>query len=406
MAVGPVGWQFIGSFEDKLMNLKKIILLLLATFFLTSFLSLTLADEVDDQLAQKRKEIEELEKKISDLQGEQKTLSSAIYYLDSKVKLTLAQISQTEDEIEVLNKEIADLSVKINILDVTITDVSAILSSRIEATYKREKLRPFYLFFSSQGFADFLSKVKYLKVAQLNDRQLLFDMQKSKMNYDNQKKLKEEKQQELAQLQKQLESQKVALAIQKQEKAVLLEATKSDEVKYQEMLTAARAEMEALQSIIAGLGQETKVGDIKGGDRVASLIVGPSACSSGTHLHFEVAKDGAHHNPASFLKSISVIWDNSPDGQFGFSGDWNWPLSEPIRVTQGYGVTYWSKLGWYGGGPHTGIDVVSDSSNNVKAVKDGVLYRGSIGCGGGTLRYVKVDHKDSDVDTYYVHVNY
>ncbi len=385
---------------------KKLLLLLFTIVFFVSGLNIALGEEVDDKLESKRKEIEELEKKIQDLKGEQKTLSSAIIYLDSKIKLTSAQISQTEEEIIVLQKAIVDLASKINVLDITITDVSAILGNRIEATYKREKMKPFFLFFASQGFSDFLTKIKYLKIVQQHDRELLYQMQESKMNYDEQKQLKEKKQQEVEALQSQLKAQQSVLAGQKQEKAVLLDKTKSDEKKYQEMLAAARAEMEALQSIIAGKGEETKVGDIKEGERVASVIVGRSACSSGTHLHFEVAKGGGHSNPASWLKNIGIIWDNSPDGTFGFSGSWNWPLNEPIRITQGYGTTYWSNLGWYGGGPHTGIDIVSDSSTTVKAVKEGVLYRGSIACGGGTMRYVKVEHKDSDMETFYVHVNY
>lgn len=363
-------------------------------------------DDPGDKLRDLHQKIQEYEQKIEALQGEQRTLASTISYLNNKIQLTATQIAATEQELEILVKEIASLSGKIEILDKSISDVSTILSSRIEATYKRGKIKSVYLFFSSQGFSEFLSRIQYLKVAQLHDRQLLFEMQESKMNYDSQKQLKEEKQAEQERLQKQLISQKVALARQKEEKAVLLEKTKNDEQRYQEMLTAAQAEMEAIQSIIAGQGEETEVGDINEGERIASIIVGPSACSTGTHLHFEISAGGAHANPANYFKNVSIIWDNDPDGQFGFSGGWNWPINETVRITQGYGMTYWAKIGWYGGESHTGIDVVSESNNNVKAVKNGVLYRGSIACGGGTLRYVKVDHQDSDIDTYYVHVNY
>ncbi len=64
----------------------------------------------------------------------------------------------------------------------------------------------------------------------------------------------------------------------------------------------------------------------------------------------------------------------------------------------------YSKNGAYGGAPHTGIDMVSKDGNlNVKAVKDGVLYTGAIGCGGKSLYYVKVEHKDSNLSTLYLH---
>jgi murein DD-endopeptidase MepM/ murein hydrolase activator NlpD len=122
-----------------------------------------------------------------------------------------------------------------------------------------------------------------------------------------------------------------------------------------------------------------------------------------------VVKDGSHQNPASYLKPISVVWSNDPDEPFGFGGDWDWPLNDPARINQGYGMTWYARVRRaYGGSPHTGIDMVSKTSGDltVKAVKDGELFRGSIKCGGGHLRYVKVAHKDSNLSSYYLHVNY
>ena len=66
-------------------------------------------------------------------------------------------------------------------------------------------------------------------------------------------------------------------------------------------------------------------------------------------------------------------------------------------------MTAYAKTGAYSGGPHTGLDMVSDDLV-VKAVKTGTLYKGAIGCGGGVLSYVKVDHQGSNIATYYLHV--
>ncbi|MCG2691486.1 hypothetical protein L6272_01520, partial [Microgenomates group bacterium] len=80
------------------------------------------------------------------------------------------------------------------------------------------------------------------------------------------------------------------------------------------------------------------------------------------------------------------------------------PINGKPRITQGYGMTAYARSGAYGGGPHTGIDMVSDDLV-VKAVKNGTLYRGSIGCRGKTLYYVKVE-QDNNMTAYYLHVNY
>lgn len=370
------------------------------------FFSASLVKADDDQLKQIQDKIQEYEKKISDLQGQKKTLASTIAYLDSKINLTQAQIAKTEKEIKITEEEIAKLSLKIGQLDKSLNEISIIFTNRVGATYKNSQIKPLYLLFSSADFSSFLTKVKYLKVAQAQDRAIMVAMEKQKTDFDNQKNLKEKKQTELETLKKTLEAQKTTLAVNKQDKQVLLETTKNDEKKYAEMLAAARAELEAIQSIIAGRGTESEAGSVSNGTKIATVIQGVSACSSGTHLHFEVVRSGAHQNPAGYLKNISIIWDNSPDGQFSFSGSWDWPMDEPIRVTQGYGDTYWSRMGWYGGGPHTGIDINSNNSSSVKSVAEGTLYRGSIACGGGTLRYVHVKHKNDGIDTYYLHVNY
>jgi murein DD-endopeptidase MepM/ murein hydrolase activator NlpD len=66
-------------------------------------------------------------------------------------------------------------------------------------------------------------------------------------------------------------------------------------------------------------------------------------------------------------------------------------------------MTPWAKLGSYGGGPHTGIDMYASGGTSVRAVRDGTLSRGSIGCGGGQLPYKKIDHGDG-ISTYYLHM--
>jgi peptidoglycan hydrolase CwlO-like protein len=385
------------------------------TLFLFCFLALIIslagfvqADD-SDRLKELTEKIREYETKISELQGQQKTLSSTISYLNNKIYLTEIQIQKTNEEINILKEEIDKLSVKINQLDKSLDEISKILSERIGATYKSSHLKPIYLLFSSENFTSFFSKLQYLKFAQENDRLLMYQMEQQKINFDKQKNLKEQKQEKMKALKKTLEVQEASLAQQKIGKQQLLEITKNDEKKFQELLAAARAEMEAIQSIIAGKGQETIVGDISAGSRIASIISGASACSTGTHLHFEVIIGGVNVNPASVLKSQDVDWDlcgwYGCDESFSFSGSWDWPVNGRPRITQGFGMTAYARSGAYGGRPHSGLDMVSEDLQ-VKAVKEGKLYRGSIPCGGGTLRYVKVVHKDGSADTYYLHVNY
>lgn len=331
---------------------------------------------------------------IKDKLGNQsKTLSSQVAQFNAQIKLTGLKITQTEEQISLL-------SGRIDQIEGSLGSLTTAFSERAVETYKMARVGdPFLLLISSDNLNEVFDRFSYLKKIQEGDRSLIQRLESAQNTYVEEKTDQED-------LQKQLEIQKSALDSQKLAKAKLLEITKNDELKYQSLLAKARAELEAIQSILVGRGQETEAGRITEGSRIASVIPSSSACSSGAHLHFEVVKDKNHQSPANFLSSQSVIWDNSPDGQFAFTGSWPWPINNPIRITQGYGMTYYAaSLRYYGGAPHTGVDMINPSDYTVKAVKPGVLYKGAIACGGGTLRYVRVKQDDS-YDTYYLHVNY
>ena len=268
---------------------------------------------------------------------------------------------------------------------------------------------PYLLLFTSPNLEGTVSSFHYLKRIQEADRSLLDKLKVAQEAYLEEKSTQEE-------LQNQLESQKRSLASQKSAKTRLLEQTKNDEIKYQQLLSQARSEFEAIQAIIAGKGQESEVGHVNEGDRIASIIQGASCNSSGDHLHFIIGQGGTVLNPFSYLRS-GVSYENcsgsscgSGDGDaFNPSGSWNWPINEQISFSQGFGSTWAVRNTWVGRvyNFHNGIDIDSNSSATVKAVRGGTLYRGSYaGSGGCRLRYVRVNHDENDLETYYLHINY
>lgn len=349
------------------------------------------------------------EESIRDAQSSANTLKSAISILNGQISLQQLQIDQTLAEIKKLEDEIDQLSDVITGLSNSLDRMTGILIERIGAQYKHSRQASEFSFLFSGSFNDLIERLKYFTITQHQTAQTMQMTESRRLVFDEQKQLKEKKQQELAEKKAKLVKQQQQQQRQKAEQQFLLNETQNNEARYQRELAKTLSELEAIQSILAGKGEESKVKEVNQGDHIASIIVGPSACSTGTHLHFEVVKNGVNYNPADFLKHADILWSNQPDGSFGFSGGWEWPLNDPARITQGYGMTYYARVKRaYGGHPHTGIDMVSKNSSDVaiKAVRPGTLYRGSIKCGGGYLRYVKVAHRDDSASTYYLHVNY
>ncbi len=377
---------------------KEALLLLALVFWVKAVLnfnnSSVFAQSNEEKLQELNRQIQEYQSQIAKLQGQANTLSNQIAQFDAQIRLTELKISQTEEKIILLSGRIEQLKLSLNSL-------SSAFSSRVVETYKMTRLEDHaFILTSTKDLVKAVSRFHYLKIIQEADHSLIKRLLQAQNTYEDQKL-------NLEDLKTELDKQKKSLDIQKAAKAQLLTLTRNDEKRYQTLLAQARAELEAIQAIIAGRGEETEVGRVNEGDRIASIIPTASACSNGAHLHFEVVKDRVHQNPASFLIPKDVIWDNAPDSPFSFSGSWQWPINDPVRITQGYGMTYYANnLKYYGGNPHTGLDMVNDNKDyTVKAVKNGVLYRGAIGCGGGTLRYVRV-RQDDGYDTYYLHISY
>jgi peptidoglycan hydrolase CwlO-like protein len=350
------------------------------------------------------------ENSITEAQQQALSLENTITLLNSQIQLQQLQVSQTEAEIAQLEAQIGQLRTQISGLEASLDQLSTLLVQRVQAQYKRQTTSPLSLLLFTRSLNNFLSQQHYLKRTEQELSQNLAQTESQRLDYAAQKNLKEHKQLEVEQKRLLLKNQETELAQQKADQQQLLTQSKNNKQLFERELEKTVAEARAIQAILAGLGKESEVGQVEEGQVIASsIITGASACSTGTHLHFEVARDGIDQDPASFLKSAPITWlTNSSDPHFEFTGSWNWPIDEPAVVTQGWGMSYYARIGRYGGFRHTGIDILSrNNSLRVLAVKPGKLYRGSYtGCPEGTaLTYVKVQHEDATT-TYYLHVNY
>lgn len=362
--------------------------------------------------------IECYQKKLNENQGQQKTLASTIAYLNNQTALTESQISQTEEKIKKLEEEIAILSIKIDRLDENLDETAKLLVIRVGADYRRHYIKPFFVFLSSGGFADFLERNKYLQAVQQNDRKILLELQNSKTQHEEQKKIEEEKQKQAEALKQKLASQNATLLQQKKAKENLLAVTKNDEKTYQYLLQVAKEQQQASAIQCSGgkitysIGGLAERGNVGAGQRIGTMgNTGGPGCSSGAHLHLEYITagklegdklTGTINNPLNFLTGQTVKWfteDNSiAEGGFG-SGSNTWPLNNSI-ITQFFGKTPYSNR--YACGLHTGLDSVDLDNKTIKAAKGGKLYTGTLTCNAGSslIKTAIIDHGDGIFTTY------
>ena len=250
---------------------KKIVLgLALLLVFLGGLLWRPLIWAVSaDDLGKIQQEIKELEDKVAQTREQKQTLSSQIAQMNQQIQLATLRIAQTEASIVVLEEEIASLSDKIGKLNLSLDKISQILLRRIVATYKGGQIDPAFYWLTSDSAEDFIKNQQYLKVAQKHDKMLMVAIEEARQDFDQQKSLKEEKQAALEGLRVQLREQNAALDLQKREKERLLEVTKNDEVRYQQLLAQAQRELASLLSFTrtrVGIAGSTCAGEFSSGN--------------------------------------------------------------------------------------------------------------------------------------------
>jgi peptidoglycan hydrolase CwlO-like protein len=187
--------------------------------------------------------IEEYENKIGELQAQAGTLSNQIAEFDAKIELTRLKIDQTREQILLLGG-------RIDQLEVSLTSLNDAFASRAAETYKIARVGTPITLLTSPNIGEIVARFHYLKKIQEADRALLSRLQVAQNTYQDQRE-------DFVELEQVLGVQKEELDSQKTAKANLLWATKSDERKYQELLSEAKAQLAAFSRFAARQGGAT-----------------------------------------------------------------------------------------------------------------------------------------------------
>ncbi|PJA55753.1 hypothetical protein CO165_01910 [Candidatus Roizmanbacteria bacterium CG_4_9_14_3_um_filter_33_18] len=292
------------------------------------------------------------------------------------------QINQTEQQIISTGKEIDLLGSRIEGLDQSLDYLSKQLIQRIVIGYKKKPLSLFSLLLDNKNAYDFINQVKYLKTAQNNTQKLLYTVQETKTNAEEQKKLREEKKIELDKLNETLTYQKRSLDNQKVQKQKLLNDTQNDETTYQRLLSQAQAQLAGFKSFVstagAGVISANQFGSGSDGayysqrdERWASKTIG---YSSENIL-----------NVGCLLTSVAMIakhnGDNVDPGNIA---------SDPSRF---YGNTAYMSLPWKGVAGKSyygGINIDQELANG------NYVIVGVGSCGSGGSHFVVLTKKDGE----------
>lgn len=235
-----------------------IFILLLSVFFFKKNLSAIECEIGINLSGLSQKELQEIkskcEEKISQLAKKRNTLASEINYIDTQIYLTNLKVTETEKKIEQTEKEIGVLNEKIEGLDESLDRLSNLLLKKIIVDYKNKRISLLSIFLESDQIDDLVNRIKYIKTTRENNQKLIIQVQNAKINFEEQKKLREEKKVELDSLKVILAKQKNDLLNQQNAKRKLLADTQNSEVIYQRIVAQAKAQLASFINYVRSFG--------------------------------------------------------------------------------------------------------------------------------------------------------
>lgn len=322
---------------------KSIILTLVLGFLLVlSPFLYSLAEnteELNEQVGDKKQEIENLDDKIRTLEeeiekkkSEKIDLSNQLELIDSEITKTETEIEQTRKKIEKVNLEIANIENQIEEKELEITRQKEILSGIIREIYQYDRANIFEIIFAYKSLSDYVDQTQHLETVEKEGKQVLDNIKQIKKELEWQEQVLRNRKETLGGLKTKLDKEKIALDDEKNGKEKLLIETEEQEEKYQELLEKARAEQQAANAEIVRLQREIE-------------------------RKIRESKDSASGDD----------WES-----LGGAGDLDWPIY-PTRGISAYFMdpTYYDAFGIN----HYAIDIPASQGSSIHAPADGYLVR-------------------------------
>jgi murein DD-endopeptidase MepM/ murein hydrolase activator NlpD len=319
-----------------------------------------LQKQIDDHAAQIQaldKEIASYTTQLTQVGAQKQTLQTTLKQLDLSRQKIAADISRTENTIAKTQLEIVKLAGNISDKETAIQTGTAGIASSLRSADRVESETMLESFLAHKSIAETwndLETTQQIRSA-LGDQLVMLSLAKSSLV--STKTATEAKKKDLVTYQGQLKGQKVALDVNRQEKADLLAQTKSQEANYQKILAAKKTAKAQFEKSLTDL--EAK-------------------------LKFTL-------NPATIPAAGSGVL--------------HWPLDK-VRITQAFGKTDFAKAGAYNGQGHNGVDFAAPVGTPIKAALDAtVVGTGNTDAYSGCYSYGKwvLLRHENGLSTLYAH---
>jgi len=220
-------------------------------------------EEILEQIQAKEQQLKEIENKIDTYenlvgmkQKQQATLANQLGIIEDQISQAQTKIMKTTEEMTLIDLEISALEIKIKEKDIDIQYNSQVLSELIRTVYHSSQTDTLELLLKYDNLGDYFSQVEYLNTLNSKTKDVLARIDQAKAELQSQRDERKEVFEKLERLKNENVKNKFYLESEQFSKEDLLQATKGEEKKYQELLERVEAQRQTLLGDISELSSQ------------------------------------------------------------------------------------------------------------------------------------------------------
>lgn len=212
-------------------------------------------DELQGEIDSRNQRLQEIEQEIATFEaslqevgGERESLEQAIRQLELERDKISAEIERTQNRIDTADLTINKLSSEIETTESRIRTLQDGLANNIRSDYQDSQRSMVLLLLGNDTLAEFWNELEVKESIQANINEQVNTLHELRQQLLDKEAQTQAQRDSLVSLREQYSNQTSVLAVNRAEKNELLQATKSEEAAYQEMLQEKRAMRQQLES--------------------------------------------------------------------------------------------------------------------------------------------------------------
>lgn len=210
------------------------------------------------QLEEIKIELEKGREKLRTLQIEEGTYLKQLEQIEKNISISRKYLKMISLRIDTVENIIKNLEDSLSLMSKNLDNRTKIMKFRLRNAYMNINLNPIFIIFTAENPIDIVNKIRYLEEINRYDREIIRNIQETKLQIKDKKKAQEKQKEHLSKLLKEKEDEQRKLLDEEKLHTEMIEKTRSEKEKYEAMIRELENSQKELEKMIRLLEEKRK----------------------------------------------------------------------------------------------------------------------------------------------------